>query len=66
MTRVHLSEYAKSVGQERAAIALGVRQGAISKALKNKRNIYVLISDDGTVTAEELREFPCVKTKTKR
>lgn len=66
MTRVHLSEYAKSVGQERVAVALGVRQGAISKALKNKRKIYVLISDDGTVTAEELREFPFVKVKAKR
>ncbi|MBA8033278.1 hypothetical protein HV096_14505 [Citrobacter freundii] len=65
MTRVHLSEYAKNVGQERAAVALGVRQGAISKALKNKRKIYVLISDNGTVTAEELREFPSVRVKAK-
>ncbi|ECP4590357.1 hypothetical protein HJ50_24325 [Salmonella enterica subsp. enterica serovar Muenchen] len=61
MNKVHLSEYAKNVGQERAAASLGVRQGAISKALKSGRTIYVIISPDGTVAAEEVRSFPSTK-----
>lgn len=66
MSKIQLSEYAKAVGQEKAALALGVRQGAISKAIKTKRNIFVTVSPDGSVTAEETREFPSAKTKPKQ
>lgn len=61
MTRVHLSEYAKSVGQERVAVALGVRQGAISKAIRSGRDIFVIIQKDGSVKGEEVRPFPSHK-----
>ncbi|MFW7224070.1 MULTISPECIES: Cro/CI family transcriptional regulator [unclassified Serratia (in: enterobacteria)] len=40
-------------------------QSAISKALKSKRNITVLVHDSGMVEAEELRPFPSLSAKRK-
>lgn len=58
MDRKPLSEFVDEVGQAEAAAALGCTQGAISKALRQKRKITVLIEDDGTIRGHELRRFP--------
>lgn len=36
----------------------GVYQSAISKAIKQKRRVNVLILEDGKIEAEEVRPFP--------
>lgn len=58
MKRLPLSIFVSQKGQEKAAEMFGVRQSAISKALSSGRNITVIISDDGSVEAEELKPFP--------
>jgi|CEGF01.1.fsa_nt_gi hypothetical protein len=58
MERKPLSEFVDDVGQAEAAAALGCTQGAISKALRQNREITVLIEDDGTIKGHELRRFP--------
>lgn len=58
MHRIHLSDFAASYGQVKAAEALGITQGALSKALRVGREIYVTINEDGTCKAQELRPFP--------
>ncbi|MNO23688.1 Cro [compost metagenome] len=58
MKRIPFREFVEQKGQIEAAAALGVTQGAISKALRVGRDIYVTEHDDGTFTAEELRPFP--------
>ncbi len=45
----------------KTAQRLGVRQSAISKALRLGRRIYVKTLDDGSVEAEEIRPFPAKK-----
>ena len=57
MKKMSLFEYAELNGQEKAAIAIGVTQGAISKALKASRNIFVT-ENNGEIKAEEIRPFP--------
>ncbi|HHK4949754.1 TPA: Cro/CI family transcriptional regulator [Pseudomonas aeruginosa] len=58
MKRIHLKQFVADRGQVDSASLLGVTQGAISKALRVGRDIYVTEHDDGTFTAEELRPFP--------
>lgn len=58
MERLPLPDYVSKHGQGKTAEELGVYQSAISKALKNKRNITVLVHESGKVEAEELRPFP--------
>jgi len=58
MKRTHLKQFVADRGQVDSASLLGVTQGAISKALRVGRDIYVTEHDDGTFTAEELRPFP--------
>ncbi|WP_407733264.1 Cro/CI family transcriptional regulator [Pseudomonas citronellolis] len=58
MKRTHLKQFVADRGQVDSASLLGVTQGAISKALRVGRDIYVTENDDGTFTAEELRPFP--------
>ncbi|WP_010325445.1 Cro/CI family transcriptional regulator [Marinobacterium stanieri] len=58
MKRKTLSEFVDEVGQTEAAAALGCTQGAISKALRQKREISVLIESDGTISGQEFRQFP--------
>jgi len=53
MTKIPLDEYLKSHRQQDLATAVGYRQSAISNMLKQKRNVFVVTSDDGVV---ELRE----------
>lgn len=58
MQRIHIAQFARDKGQAKAARALRVTQGALSKAIRLGREIYVTCHDDGTFTAEELRPFP--------
>lgn len=62
MQRETLSEFVEENGQAVAASVLGVTQGAISKALRAGRTIYVQQGEDGSYTAEELKPFPAKQT----
>ncbi|HBC1013235.1 TPA: Cro/Cl family transcriptional regulator [Escherichia coli] len=61
MKKETLSDYTIKHGQMKTAQRLGVRQSAISKALRLGRRIYVKTLDDGSVEAEEIRPFPAKK-----
>lgn len=61
MKRIPLSEYVSEHGQTKTATDLGMYQSAISKALKQKRNVTILVYEDGRVKAEEHRPFPSNK-----
>lgn len=58
MPRISLKEFIAEKGQTGAAPLLGVTQGALSKALRVGRDIYVVISPDGSCKAEEIKPFP--------
>ncbi len=58
MNRIHLFDYAAEHGQIKAAKALGITQGALSKALRAGREIIVTVHPDGSCEAHELRPFP--------
>lgn len=62
MQSTPLTEFVASVGQIRAAAALRMSQGGISKALKAEREVYVTQLDDGTYKAHELKPFPSQKS----
>ncbi len=64
MRRIPLNEFATEKGQVQAATVLGMSQGALSKALRVGRLVYVTEHDDGTFTAEEVRPFPSQQNKT--
>ncbi|WP_313462518.1 Cro/CI family transcriptional regulator [Pseudomonas nitroreducens] len=58
MTGQTLSDFVDRHGQEGAAKALGLSQAAISKALKARRVILIISSQDGGFEAAELKRFP--------
>lgn len=58
MNQITLGEYVKEHGQVKAGEALGVTQIAISKALRAGREIIVVISEEGNVSAFENKAFP--------
>ena len=58
MTMVNLKDFAKGHGQPLAASLLGMTQGALSKAIRIGRTVYVTQQDDGSFAAVELRLFP--------
>ena len=58
MSRVHIKEFARQRGQTKAAELLGLTQGALNKALRVGRDIYVTETPDGSFCAEEVRPFP--------
>jgi predicted transcriptional regulator len=62
MKKTPLPELVERIGQTAVARALGVSSPAISKALRNERDIQVIEHDDGTYTAEEIRPFPSQNT----
>jgi len=64
MSLVSLSSFADTHGQEKAAQLLGVTQGALSKAIRIGRTIYVAHLPDGSYAARELRSFPSRSQKT--
>lgn len=63
MSRIPLSQFAETNGQTKTASLLGMTQGALNKALRVGRNVYVIQHDNGTFTAEELRPFPVQSAK---
>ena len=58
MSRITLNQFAINKGQTKAAQLLGMTQGALNKALRVGRDIYVTESPDGSFQAEEVRPFP--------
>lgn len=58
MRRVHITAFAQEFGQCEAAALLKMTQGALSKAIRRGRDIYVTQHADGSYTAEEVRSFP--------
>lgn len=58
MEKLTLSAFVGKHGQANTANLLGVRQSAINKALKYKRNILITLYDNGQAEAEEWRKFP--------
>lgn len=63
MRRIPLHEFATEKGQVQAATLLGMSQGALSKALRVGRAVFVTEHNDGTLTAEEVRPFPSQPAK---
>jgi len=61
MQRIKLKDYAKQFGQTKTAQDLGVYQSAIFKALAAERDITVIVHEDGSVSAEELKSFPSIR-----
>lgn len=60
MKKIPLNEYVEQHGQAKTAKEIGVTQGAISKALRSGRVIF-LFSDGKRVKAEEARAFPSTR-----
>lgn len=58
MRRIRLSQFANEKGQTKAAALLGMSQSALNKAIQVGREIFVIETDDGSVSAEEIRSFP--------
>lgn len=58
MTMVPLKDFAKDHGQPHAASLLGMTQGALSKAIRIGRTVYVTQHIDGAFAAIEVRSFP--------
>ncbi|MFK3659842.1 Cro/CI family transcriptional regulator [Scandinavium sp. NPDC088450] len=56
--KISLAKYVEEVGQVKAAKALGVHQTAISKAVREGRQIYINKLPSGEVKAFEYRAFP--------
>lgn len=65
MKRIPLTTFVGERTQEECAALLGCTQGAISKALRVGRAVFVTELDDGTFSAEELRPFPAQATPKK-
>ena len=65
MRRIPLTDFIREKkGQVAAAEVLGMSQGALSKALRLGRSVFITEHDDGSVTAEEVRPFPSQQSKT--
>lgn len=58
MENVSLGELVSQLGQARVARALGVKPASIAKAIRTRRNIMVMVNDDGSCSAQEIRPFP--------
>ncbi|QKJ48943.1 Cro/Cl family transcriptional regulator [Proteus vulgaris] len=58
MEKIPLSVLVSKLGQKKVADLFGIQQSAINKALKNKRNIFVIHVDGEVVGAEEIKVFP--------
>ncbi|KAE9495278.1 Cro/CI family transcriptional regulator [Neisseria gonorrhoeae] len=60
MKKIPLMSMLSRHGQAKTAKEIGVTQGAISKALRSGRAIF-LFSDGKRVKAEEVRAFPSTR-----
>lgn len=57
MQRIPLAEYAAK-RHAGTAEKLGMSQGSLSKAIREGRSIFVIVSDDGSLSALEEKPFP--------
>ncbi|MGQ3824231.1 Cro/CI family transcriptional regulator [Pseudomonas alliivorans] len=57
MQRIPLAEYAAK-RHAGTAEKLGMSQGSLSKAIREGRSIFVIVSDDGNLSALEEKPFP--------
>ena len=57
MQRIPLAEYAAK-RHAGTAEKLGMSQGSLSKAIREGRTIFVIVSDDGNLSALEEKPFP--------
>lgn len=62
MRRITLTEFAKEHGHTKAAQMLGCTQGALSKAIRVGRDVFVTLEEDGSLSAQEQRPFPSQKS----
>ncbi|MBG2877637.1 hypothetical protein I4902_18665 [Proteus alimentorum] len=60
MNELALRDYVKEYGQDKTAKAIRVTQGAISKALRDGRNIILSHTENG-IKAIEIKPFPRTK-----
>lgn len=60
MDKLALKDYVKQHGQDKTAKAIGVTQGAISKAIREGRNILLTNTNNG-IEAIEIKPFPNIK-----
>ncbi|HAF1404926.1 TPA: hypothetical protein G8O12_003738 [Salmonella enterica] len=58
MKKFSLAEFVREHGQPKTAEIFGIKQSAISKALRLNRNITIIQQADGTYEGEEVRSFP--------
>lgn len=58
MQSMPLAKFADELGQTKAAQALGVTQGSLSKTLRVGRHVFVIRLESGEYEAVELRPFP--------
>lgn len=58
MEKLTLSAFVGKFGQASAANLLGVRQSAISKALRVGRDIFIIVHPGGRLEAKEIKAFP--------
>lgn len=63
MHQITLKDFADDKGQTKAAQLLGLTQGALNKAIRVGRDIYVTEHGDGTYTAEEIKPFPAQQAR---
>lgn len=56
-----LSEYVRENGQAKAAVILGMTQGAVSQAVAKNRDIYIE-EKDGSTSAYEIKRFKTAKS----
>lgn len=57
-----LSEYVRENGQAKAAVILGMTQGAVSQAVAKSRDIYIE-ERNGTTSAYEIKRFKTAETE---
>ncbi|NNA99310.1 Cro/CI family transcriptional regulator [Pseudomonas gessardii] len=57
MQRIPLAEYAAK-RHAGTAEKLGMSQGSLSKAIREGRSIFVIVSEDGNLSALEEKPFP--------
>ncbi|MFF3704485.1 MULTISPECIES: Cro/CI family transcriptional regulator [Pseudomonas] len=57
MQRIPLAEYAAK-RHAKTAEKLGMSQGSLSKAIRQGRSIFVIVTPDGAVRAVEEKPFP--------
>ncbi|AWM80517.1 Cro/Cl family transcriptional regulator [Gammaproteobacteria bacterium ESL0073] len=57
MNKIPLKKYVEDTSQGEAAKKLGTTQGAVSKAIRKNREIYV-VEEQGKLKAFEVRPFP--------